>query len=148
MKNKNLIEKLSNLAVDYNVFLIKVLNFHWNIKGRHFFALHEKLEDYYEASLEELDEIAERIFMIGGEFSVNLTYCLAESTIKETEDYSDEENAVEELVKDYANLKGQMEATAKIADEQSDRGTAALMDELIASIEKRIWMLQSFDDED
>ena len=40
--------------------------FHWNIKGHGFFVLHSKFEDLYNGAAEKVDEIAERILMLGG----------------------------------------------------------------------------------
>ena len=60
---KNLNVFLSDLAVFYR----KLQNYHWNIKGKHFFVLHGKLEEYYDKINEQIDEIAEHILMLGYE---------------------------------------------------------------------------------
>ena len=37
---------------------------HWNIKGKMFFMLHAKYEEFYTEASEVIDEIAERILML------------------------------------------------------------------------------------
>jgi len=52
---------LANLAVFYR----KLQNYHWNIKGKDFFVVHEKLQEYYEGVNEDIDEIGEHILILG-----------------------------------------------------------------------------------
>ena len=44
----------------------KTLNYHWNITGPEFIALHLLLEEQYDALAESIDEIAERVRKMGG----------------------------------------------------------------------------------
>ena len=41
-----LVSNLNQLLADLNVLYRKVQNYHWNIKGKEFFQLHAKLEEY------------------------------------------------------------------------------------------------------
>ena len=53
---------LANQMIDY----VKKHNLHWNLKGKHFFTLHAKLEELYDEANDILDEVAERILALGG----------------------------------------------------------------------------------
>lgn len=60
------VEALQQLLADYQVFYTNLRGFHWNIKGHGFFVLHSKFEDMYNDAAEKVDELAERILMLGG----------------------------------------------------------------------------------
>jgi len=53
------------LANEYALFT-KVLNYHWNITGPRFHSLHSLLEDEYKKLLEIMDDLAERVRILGG----------------------------------------------------------------------------------
>ena len=52
------VEKLNLYLANLNVLYRKVQNYHWNIVGTGFFAVHEKLEEYYDAINEQIDDVA------------------------------------------------------------------------------------------
>src|SRR5690554_6958370 len=64
--NVKLADKLNKLLADYQIYYQNLRGLHWNVKGVKFFMLHEKYEEYYDEAAETIDEIAERILMIGG----------------------------------------------------------------------------------
>ena len=45
---------------------VSLRGLHWNIKGKSFFELHVKFEEFYTDSQEKIDLIAERILTLGG----------------------------------------------------------------------------------
>lgn len=45
---ENIIKDLNELLADLNVFYRKLQNYHWNITGKDFFVIHQKLEEYYD----------------------------------------------------------------------------------------------------
>ena len=61
---EELVKKLNTFLSDLAVFYRKLQNYHWNIKGEHFFTLHEKLENYYDEINEQIDIVAEHILML------------------------------------------------------------------------------------
>jgi starvation-inducible DNA-binding protein len=65
-ENQNVIEKLNKLLADYQIYYQNLRGLHWNVKGAMFFMLHEKYEELYNQAAEVVDEIAERILMVGG----------------------------------------------------------------------------------
>ena len=66
-KADNLCVKLNQLLADYQVFYQNLRGLHWNIKGKEFFELHVKFEEYYDDAVTKIDEIAERILTLEGE---------------------------------------------------------------------------------
>ena len=63
---EELVKNLNCLLSDLNVFYRKLQNYHWNVFGKDFFVVHEKLEELYNEINEQIDEIAEHILMLGG----------------------------------------------------------------------------------
>jgi len=57
---------LQQLLADFQVYYTNLRGFHWNIKGHNFFVLHSQFEKMYDDTAEKVDEIAERILMLGG----------------------------------------------------------------------------------
>ena len=54
----------SLLANEYALFT-KTLNYHWNVTGPRFHSLHTFLEDQYKQQLEIMDDMAERVRVLG-----------------------------------------------------------------------------------
>ena len=78
-------DDLNLLLSNLNVMYRKLQNFHWYVKGKDFFTIHEKLEEYYNDVNKEIDEIAEH--MLSRDFYVMATMkeYLETSQIKEVE---------------------------------------------------------------
>ena len=65
-KVADVVSALHQLLADFQVHYTNLRGFHWDIKGHGFFVLHGKFEDMYNDAAEKVDEIAERILMLGG----------------------------------------------------------------------------------
>ncbi|MDL2315389.1 DNA starvation/stationary phase protection protein, partial [Bacteroidales bacterium OttesenSCG-928-C19] len=118
--------------------------FHWNIKGKEFYTLHEKFEEMYDDTAEKVDEIAERILMLGEVPVHNFSEYLKISRIKETRVISEGEKAGKNILE---SLKTIIEAERKLmetAGKIDDEATSALMSDYIREQEKTIWMLVSY----
>lgn len=138
-----MVEKLNMYLADLSVLYHKLQNFHWYIKGKDFFVVHAKLEEYYDNIKESIDEIAEHILMIGGQPEATLESYLKLSKIKEApakEVTSDK--IYEEVIKDFEYLLASVVDIKKDADEASDYLTSSLMDDYIKNFTKSLWMLK------
>ena len=76
---------LQQLLADFQIHYANLRGFHWNIKGHGFFVLHSKFEDLYNGAAEKVDEIAERILMLGGTPANKYSDYLKMAQIKEVE---------------------------------------------------------------
>ncbi len=63
---QQLITLLNKRLADAFLLYTKTRNYHWNITGPQFIALHELLQDQYEDLAESVDEFAERVRKLGG----------------------------------------------------------------------------------
>ena len=142
--NQNTVEKLNKLLADYQIYYQNLRGLHWNIKGQMFFSLHEKFEEYYNRSAEVIDEIAERILMLGGQPLHTLKDYLDVATIESVKNVSDARQAVEAVSKADQFLLKSFNELLVLAEENDDEATATLMSDWIKETEKRIWMLNSF----
>jgi len=140
--NVKLADKLNKLLADYQIYYQNLRGLHWNVKGVKFFMLHEKYEEYYDEAAETIDEIAERILMIGGKPLHSYDAYLQTAELKEAEYITDGKQGVELVLENSRYLLSCFNEIIETA--QGDEGTTALMSDLICNTEKRIWMLESF----
>lgn len=137
-----IVKELNLFLADLNVFYRKLQNYHWNVSGRDFFVVHEKLEGYYAEINEQIDEIAEHILILGGQPLGRLTDYLANSKIEETENKKVTSDVIfRELIRDYNTLEGQAIKIKELADKEEEYGTSSMMDVYIQSYTKKLWMM-------
>lgn len=137
-------EKLNQLLADYQIYYQNLRTLHWYAKGRTFFSLHSKFEEYYNETAEIVDELAERILMLGEKPVYSFSQFLSISKLKETEPISEGTAAVNVVLSNSEYLLNSVKEAIQTAENADDDGTVALLGELIGSTEKRIWMLKSF----
>lgn len=137
---KNLVNILSSSYILY----IKIQNFHWNVEGRGFFAIHSKLEGLYEAFAESNDELAERLLMLGQKAPGSAAEFLKHSFIKESGNDKSAEDMISELLADFSLFRDKCKECIALADEVQDTGTVDLLSDIVSALEKEIWMLSSY----
>ncbi|MFW6330941.1 MAG: Dps family protein [Gemmatimonadota bacterium] len=140
-ENQKMIDGLNGLLADATVFYQKLRHYHWNVEGRHFFELHEKFEGLYDGWADTIDELAERILMIGGVPLHTLASMLKSATLKEDESTPESLAMVDAVMADMRALHEKAGELIGLAEEMDDRGTANLLDGLRDGMEKELWML-------
>lgn len=140
---EDLLNNLNIFLSDLNVFYRKVQNYHWNIKGKDFFIIHEKLEEYYEEINEQIDEVAEHILALGGTPLGSLKDYLSNTKIIEAKNEKvTSEIVFNEIIKDFGSLLQDAISIKKSADKENEHKTSALMDDSIEDYSKKLWMLK------
>ncbi len=76
-------DKLNQLLANYHVHYQKLRNFHWTVYGKNFFELHRQFEGMYNEAKVQIDEIAERILILGTRPLGTLNAYLSTATVKE-----------------------------------------------------------------
>lgn len=139
----NLIKCLNEYLSDLKVFATKIQNYHWNVKGKEFFVMHEKLEEYYDCANKEIDEVAEGILMLGGQPLGTLKDFIENAKIGEAENTKIEQQAIfEALMQDIGTL---LEKANKIKEEAENNNVyliSTLMDGYIEDYSKKMWMIK------
>jgi starvation-inducible DNA-binding protein len=122
----------------------KLRNYHWNVVGGEFYDVHEKFEVEYTQGAAHVDEIAERMRMLGFKPISTLSGFISKSSIKESEEDLNAERMVKNIIVDYKTLLENLHATVKLSLEHEDFGTDFMARNMMAHIEQKIWMFQSF----
>ena len=136
-------EDLNLFLSNLNVFYRKLQNYHWNIKGEDFFAVHVKLEELYNDINERIDEIAEHILIIGKQPLGTMKDYLEKSQIQEANNEKICSNKVYgSLLKDYSILINNAIKIKEDADNEKKYDTSALMDEYLQDFNKKSWMIR------
>ena len=127
------VNTLKTLHATIKTFTFEMQKYHWMVKGKNFYNLHNAFEELYDWGFEQEDEVAERLLIIGSEPLLSVEEVQAQ--LVET--------------KMIANLKTSLETILTIARQGleevgDDVGTDALLSDLVADVEKRLWMLNAY----
>ena len=137
-------QALNQLLADYQVFYANLRGFHWNVRGKGFFTLHEAYEKLYNTVAEQVDEVAERILQLGERPENRYSEYLKVSNLKEDGFEREGRHALDRVLDTLKTLIAQERAIIELANEANDDVTAALMSDYLKGQEKLIWMLLSF----
>jgi starvation-inducible DNA-binding protein len=136
------IQILCILLADHHVLYIKLRHYHWNLIGERFHTLHEYYEAQYELLATQLDEVAERIRMVGG---------VAPGAMGTLLELTQLEEAPIALIDGYESLRilvGDFETCTrfirKAIETIPDEGTKDFLIGLLRKHEETCWMLRSF----
>ncbi|HEY9167902.1 MAG TPA: Dps family protein [Lutibacter sp.] len=143
-KAKNLTIGLNSLLANFQVYYQNLRGLHWNIKGKSFFELHLKYEEFYNDSQIKIDLIAERILTLGGvpmhtfeEYTKSSKVAVGKNVTKDVE-------GVQLVVDSLTEILLLERAILNESAEANDEGTNAMMSDFIAEQEKTIWMLNAW----
>ena len=136
-------EGLSRVLADTYTLYLKTHQYHWNVTGPQFRALHLMFEEQYQELWAATDEIAERIRALG-EFAPG-TYAEFSklSSIQEDNSVPNADQMVKNLVKGHETVVKTASDLFSSASEASDEVTADLMVQRMQASEKTAWMLRS-----
>ena len=136
--------KLNDLLANYQLFYQNLRGLHWNIKGKEFFELHVKFEEFYDDAVIKIDEIAERILTLEGEPLHTFSDYLGTAEIKEEKNITNGSQGVEIIITNFKVLIAKEGAILSLAGDAEDEGTVSLMSDYISETEKTLWMLNSY----
>lgn len=143
-KTEKLVIGLNSLLSNFQVYYQNLRGLHWNIRGKSFFELHIKFEEFYTDSQEKIDLIAERILTLGGTPLHTFDEYSVLSRVVVGKNISNDVTAVELVVNSLAELLKIERIILNESDEASDEGTNSMMSDFIAEQEKTIWMLNAW----
>ncbi|HEY8424101.1 MAG TPA: Dps family protein [Clostridia bacterium] len=139
------VKKILNKEVaNFAVLYIKLHNYHWYVKGKQFFTLHAKFEELYDAVTGYLDEVAERLLMVGGRPAATMKEYLELATIKEAGGNETTEDMIKTLVKDFDAIIAELAEGIKAANEAGDDVTADMFTSISGELQKNNWMLKTY----
>ena len=145
-KVQRVVEGLSVLLADLQVFYSNLRGFHWNVTGPQFFILHAKYEELYNDIANKVDEVAERILQLGGVPESRYSVYLQVSEVGEEALSGDAREALLQLLNSYKTLIACERGIVEAASEAGDESTVALVSAFLKQQEKTVWMLVALSD--
>ncbi|MEG1545983.1 MAG: Dps family protein [Bacteroides sp.] len=141
---KNVVDSMQQLLADFQIYYTNLRGFHWNIKGHDFFVLHSQFEKMYDDTAEKVDEIAERILMLGGTPISKFSDYLKKSNISEVDNISNGEQALKNILQTISYLIGEERKILSIASQAEDEVSVSMMSDYLKEQEKLVWMLTAY----
>ncbi|RDU36848.1 DNA starvation/stationary phase protection protein [Neobacillus piezotolerans] len=142
--SKDLTTIVNKQVANWSVLYIKLHNYHWYVTGPEFFTLHAKFEELYNEANIHIDELAERLLALGEKPVATMKECLELSSVNEAEGKESATDMVRSVVGDFTTLIGELKEGMDLAAETGDETTGDMLLAIHASLEKHVWMLNSF----
>jgi len=133
---------LEKILSDSYALYFKTQNYHWNVRGAGFRSLHLLFEAQYKELNDAIDEVAERIRMIGMKVS-KISEIMTLSTLSEATPDSSSYDMLKDLADDQEMLISTLMNGLRTAQKFGDEGTADMIIQRIKTHQKNRWMLIS-----
>lgn len=144
-KLKPVVDHLNDLLANYHIHYQKLRGCHWNVRGNHFFTLHDKFEELYNNALVTIDELAERILTLGKSPYSTFNDYVKHAEIKEVDTIGMKDTEmVEAIIQDLETLIAEQRDLLEITSEAGDEGTNDMINAFMQYNEKQHWMLRAF----
>jgi starvation-inducible DNA-binding protein len=134
---------LSRVLADSYTLYLQTHNFHWNVTGPMFQALHVMFETQYTELALAVDAVAERIRSLG--FPAPGTFAQFEqlSSIRQEDGVPDAQEMIRLLVAGHETVARTARQVFTVAEDASDQPTCDLLTQRMQVHEKTAWMLRS-----
>ncbi|MCZ8522879.1 MULTISPECIES: Dps family protein [Paenibacillus] len=142
--SRNLTEVLNTQIANWSLLYIKLHNYHWYVKGPQFFTLHTKFEEFYTEAALHVDNLAERLLALRGEPVATMREILEKASVREAAGGENAEAMVASIAADFGILIGELKEGMALAEQVGDETTGDMLLAIHSSLEKHVWMLESF----
>jgi starvation-inducible DNA-binding protein len=139
--------QLAVLLADTYVLYLKTQNFHWNVTGKMFGALHLLFEQQYKQLSESIDEIAECIRSLGFAVPATLGDFQKRTSLRDSNGFPKAKEMILELIEAHEVLIETSRVVLEFSESVDDIGTSDLAVKRIQFHEKCAWMLRSYLDD-
>lgn len=140
---KKIANGLSELLADSYSLMIKLHNYHWNIKGVNFRQIHLLTEGQYTPLFTAIDELAERIRSLGFLSPGSMSEFKKLSELSEPNSNFSAKEMLADLLKSNESIIRKCRKLIEESEKVGDAGTADLLTARIEVHEKDAWMLRS-----
>ena len=142
--SKKVADALNQVLADEFVLYTKTLNFHWNIEGRDFHALHLFLEEQYNQLQIIIDSVAERVRKVGHFSTGSMQEFLNAASLKEHQGAASvSEEMIAELASDHDSMIRKTRTLIDDFEEYDDAGSSDFITAIMKEHEKMAWMLRA-----
>jgi len=138
-------QALSGFLADEFLLYLKTRNAHWNIEGSDFHTMHKFFEEQYEQLDGTMDEVAERIRMLGHYAPATMkSYLELTHLTEQSRQKNDSAGFIRELLGDHESIIIRLRENINLfASELNDLGTSDFITGLMETHEKMAWMLRA-----
>ena len=138
-------QRLNQILADEYVLYTKIRNYHWNVEGSNFMEMHKFYEDMYDGVDDAIDEIAERVRMLGHYAEGRLKDFLQLANLNEEEYTNNQKKQLQNLLNDHETIiRGLRKDIKTFSDKYKDDGNADFVTGLMEKHEKWAWFVRSY----
>src|SRR5687767_9755919 len=138
----NVVEHLQRQLANAFVLYANYKHYHWQTFGPLFRDLHKLFDQLANEVLASLDELAERVRMIGQDPPAHLLEASDLATVAAGAPHSTMREMVEEADRNLLIVIKEMRQAAKTADEHDDPGTVDIFSKIVQIHEKHEWFMR------
>jgi len=143
-KREKIIEILNARLADAVDLKSQAKQAHWNVKGMNFIALHELFDQVSTEVETHIDDIAERVTILGGTALGTVRVAAQNSTLSEYPlEITDGAAHVDALSTALADFGKKVRKNIDETDELGDADTADLFTGVSRSIDKLLWFVEA-----
>ena len=145
-KNKQAVADILNiLLADEHILYTKTRNYHWNYEGDNFIEMHKFFEGQYDELAEIIDEVAERIRMLGHYPEGRLKDFIRITRLQEQDYTTVQAEQLMNLLADHESIIINIrKVVSKVDVTYKDAGTTDFITGLMKQHEKMAWMIRSY----
>ena len=136
------VEELRRQVANAFVLYANYKHYHWQTYGPHFRDLHKLFDQFAAEVLGTLDELGERVRMIGQDPPAHLMHAADLATVAPAAPHSTMREMVEEANRNSLVVIKDMRRGAKLAEEHGDPGTVDVFSRFVQIHEKHEWWLR------
>jgi starvation-inducible DNA-binding protein len=141
---EKLFKQLSDVQASLFVLFQKTWIYHWDVVGPDFHQLHTVFGEQYNTMFEEIDTLTEHMRYLSMKPVSTLTRVVEVSGIKEAASSIDADGMVSDLLDSNKKLIEILTTISEEADSQKQYATSNLVQTLMETHGKFVWMLRSF----
>ena len=145
-KNSQAVVNILNvLLADEQILYTKTRNYHWNYEGDNFMEIHKFYEGQYDELAETIDQVAERIRMLGHFPDGRLKDFLKLTRLPEQEYTTIQSEQLKNLLADHESIIIYIRKIVdKVGETYKDQGTMDFITGVMQQHEKMAWMIRSY----
>lgn len=138
-------QELNKLLADEVVLYFKTRNYHWNIEGVNFHEMHIFYENQFDELDEIMDQVAERIRMIGHYTEARLADYLKLTNLLESPYTNAQNDQLKNLAASHETIIHNLRRLIPLfADKYKDLGSSDFVTQLLGKHEKMAWMVRAY----
>lgn len=137
------VQGLNELLADSYTLYLKTHNYHWNVTGPQFTALHQMFEEHYTELATAVDVIAERIRALGAYAPGSYAEFSQLTAIKEASGQLKAADMVKDLLDGHETLVRRARTVLQSEALEADDVSGDLLTQRLDVHEKTAWMLRA-----